>query len=390
MAKYGKKAQKKVEKAMHERKHGTLRSGSGEKVTSRKQAIAIGLSEAREAGAQSAEKEGRFHAKEVGRSHHKEALGALLPEASEVDDDLDRLLHVLDRHPLEPRVKVVLAGEDVRRRQAHEREPANRRCRREWPAMHLEAGPADRLVRVLDDLRASCRALPSCFGTTPRRTTSTREPGCRSTALLRQRLEHALPSRPGPPVSKSRIEQPDAGSSRPTRCRTYGCTNPSRSLGRFGRERVLRQAVDEVGGHLDGVDHPSLGVAGMRVEAMERHRHRVRGKALALDLAAASAVHGVGAGGAEPRDVEVQRAAAHLFVGRERRCGWRREECPDARPGTRRRSRFRRRRPCCRRRAASCPDAVTMSWPICSARAGILASRSTAAGSSGSTRSRPS
>lgn len=52
MAKYGKKASKKVERAMHERKHGTLKSGrSGKKVTSRKQAIAIGLSEAREAGA---------------------------------------------------------------------------------------------------------------------------------------------------------------------------------------------------------------------------------------------------------------------------------------------------------------------------------------------------
>ena len=51
MAKYGKKAQDKVEKAMHERKHGTLKSGSsGKKVTSRKQAIAIGLSEARRAG----------------------------------------------------------------------------------------------------------------------------------------------------------------------------------------------------------------------------------------------------------------------------------------------------------------------------------------------------
>jgi hypothetical protein len=50
VAKYGKKAQDKVEKAMHERKHGTLRSSSGRKVTSRKQAIAIGLSEAREAG----------------------------------------------------------------------------------------------------------------------------------------------------------------------------------------------------------------------------------------------------------------------------------------------------------------------------------------------------
>ncbi|HEY3056397.1 MAG TPA: DUF6496 domain-containing protein [Thermoanaerobaculia bacterium] len=50
--KYGKKASKKVERAMRERKRGTLRSGrSGKKVTSRKQAIAIGLSEARQAGA---------------------------------------------------------------------------------------------------------------------------------------------------------------------------------------------------------------------------------------------------------------------------------------------------------------------------------------------------
>src|SRR5678816_4680818 len=47
MATYGSKAGEKVEKAMHERKHGTLKSGgSGKKVTSRKQAIAIGLSEA--------------------------------------------------------------------------------------------------------------------------------------------------------------------------------------------------------------------------------------------------------------------------------------------------------------------------------------------------------
>jgi len=52
MAKYGRKAQLKVERAMHERKRGTLKSGgSGKRVTSRKQAIAIGLSEARRAGA---------------------------------------------------------------------------------------------------------------------------------------------------------------------------------------------------------------------------------------------------------------------------------------------------------------------------------------------------
>ena len=51
MAKYGKTAQRKVKRAMHERKEGTLRSGrSGRKVKSRKQAIAIGLSEARKEG----------------------------------------------------------------------------------------------------------------------------------------------------------------------------------------------------------------------------------------------------------------------------------------------------------------------------------------------------
>ncbi len=51
MAKYSKKAGEKVEKVMHEKKAGTLRTGSGKKVTSDKQAIAIGLSEARKEGA---------------------------------------------------------------------------------------------------------------------------------------------------------------------------------------------------------------------------------------------------------------------------------------------------------------------------------------------------
>lgn len=59
MPKYSKKAGDKVERAMHEKKAGTLRSGrSGKKVTSRKQAIAIGLSEAREEGAKVPRKAG--------------------------------------------------------------------------------------------------------------------------------------------------------------------------------------------------------------------------------------------------------------------------------------------------------------------------------------------
>lgn len=51
MTKYPKKAQQKIEKVMQEKKAGTLLSGSGKKVTNRKQAIAIGIAEARKAGA---------------------------------------------------------------------------------------------------------------------------------------------------------------------------------------------------------------------------------------------------------------------------------------------------------------------------------------------------
>jgi len=50
MAKYGPKAKKKVEQAVHEQKKGTLKTGSGKKVKSRKQAVAIGLDQARRAG----------------------------------------------------------------------------------------------------------------------------------------------------------------------------------------------------------------------------------------------------------------------------------------------------------------------------------------------------
>ena len=58
MARYGKKAATKVERAMHEMKQGKLKSSSGQKVTSRKQAIAIGLSQARVAGGKVPERKG--------------------------------------------------------------------------------------------------------------------------------------------------------------------------------------------------------------------------------------------------------------------------------------------------------------------------------------------
>jgi hypothetical protein len=69
--KYGKKASAKVGKAMHERNRGTLRSGrSANKVTSRKQAVAIGLSEARRTGAKVPKKKGKRSAK---RAHPKKS-----------------------------------------------------------------------------------------------------------------------------------------------------------------------------------------------------------------------------------------------------------------------------------------------------------------------------
>lgn len=67
MAKYSKGAQKKVEKVMHEKKKGTLKSGTGKKVKSRKQAIAIGLSEARKSGAKVPKKKSATARKSAGR-----------------------------------------------------------------------------------------------------------------------------------------------------------------------------------------------------------------------------------------------------------------------------------------------------------------------------------
>ena len=72
MANYGSKARSKVKRAMHEKKHGTLHSGrSGKKVTSRKQAIAIGLSEARREGGKVPRRRSRSTRRKSTRSHSR-------------------------------------------------------------------------------------------------------------------------------------------------------------------------------------------------------------------------------------------------------------------------------------------------------------------------------
>ena len=73
MAKYGSKASSKVKQAMRERKKGTLRSGSGKKVTSRKQAIAIGLSEARRSGAKVPKKGSKKGSKKRSKKRSKKS-----------------------------------------------------------------------------------------------------------------------------------------------------------------------------------------------------------------------------------------------------------------------------------------------------------------------------
>ena len=94
MARYGKKASTKVEKAMHERKRGQLKSGrSGKTVKSRKQAIAIGLSEARKAGAKVPKKRPKLCAKTIRErdSNRCQYTGKLLrPDEGSLDHVLPR------------------------------------------------------------------------------------------------------------------------------------------------------------------------------------------------------------------------------------------------------------------------------------------------------------
>jgi hypothetical protein len=76
MAKYSKGAQKKVERAMHEKKRGKLKSGrSGKTVKSRKQAIAIGLSEARKSGAKVPKKKGASKKSATKKTGRKKTSG---------------------------------------------------------------------------------------------------------------------------------------------------------------------------------------------------------------------------------------------------------------------------------------------------------------------------
>src|SRR5689334_20160371 len=80
-------------------------------------------------------------------------LRLIFPDSHKVDDHLDGLLHVLDRNPFEPRVKILLARKDVWRREAHERKAAAVGAAANWPLTYVEAASTNGLSRIFHDLR---------------------------------------------------------------------------------------------------------------------------------------------------------------------------------------------------------------------------------------------
>ena len=147
------------------------------------------------------------------------ASGPFFPDATEVDDHLDRLFHVLRRHPLEPRVEVVLAGEEVRRRQSHERQPRAVGAAADRALVGPRGRRGGSLRARARRPRDAGRAPPSCCGTAPRSSTSTRAPGIAAPPPRARAARPALPCPSGPPSrSRGRCSLTDVGRRR--RCTT--------------------------------------------------------------------------------------------------------------------------------------------------------------------------
>src|SRR5262249_49789704 len=80
-------------------------------------------------------------------------LRPFFPPAGEGDDHFNRLFHVLHGYPLEPRMKIVLTGENVGRRQPHERQPAAVGASTDRPFDHGDTAASDRFACVLEHSR---------------------------------------------------------------------------------------------------------------------------------------------------------------------------------------------------------------------------------------------
>ena len=189
-------------------------------------------------------------------------LRPLLPDPAQLDDDLDRLLHVLHATPTRG-----ASGSCARRRRGSGvGSPMNDRREPSVPprigVRRARSSPARRigLARVLDDVGMPVEHLPHVAVLLLDVDFERARPAWRATTSRASALEPALPSPSGRPCrSRGRSAAPSSDRRRPAR-RT-GCTKPVVALRRLRRQAIARQAVDEVGGDLDRVHHAALRVA---------------------------------------------------------------------------------------------------------------------------------
>ena len=216
--------------------------------------------------------------------------------------------------PFQPRMERVLAGEDVGAGQPHERQPRAVGAAADRALHRLEAGAADRLDRVVDDLGVTVDHLLHVAVLR-----LDLHPVGRARIVLHHVLDDALEQ--GffflqAFVGEIAHDEADRGFLQ----RAGDADRMQKTLlalGGLRRAGVFRQPVDDGGGDLDGVLHLALGEAGMGADALDGDGGAVGRKRLVLDIPGGLAVDRVGEIGAELLQVDLVDAAADLFIGRE-------------------------------------------------------------------------
>src|SRR5450631_4281241 len=238
------------------------------------------------------------------------ALGPFLPDHREMHDGLHRLFHVLNADPFQPGVEGVFAGEDVGAGQAHERQPRAVGPTTDGARDRLEARAADRLDRMVDDLRMPVDDLFHVAVLRP-----DLEPIGRARKTLHDVAHDALQQRlfflqaGFREVANDEAErgffQSPADSDR--------MQEALLALGRLRRAGIPGQALDDGRGDLDGMLHLALGKTGMGADALDRDGGAIGGEGFVLDMSGGLAVHRVGEFGAQFLDVDLVDATADFL-----------------------------------------------------------------------------
>src|SRR5579884_292623 len=240
---------------------------------------------------------------------------ALGPHAGELDERRGGEAHVLDADPLALAVRVVPAGEDVRRGQAHlgQRGPVGAAPDR--GLLRLEADAPDRLLEVPDDLRVPLDRLARVAVLDPLLDLdrAARLDGAHLVGKSAQ--ERDVLRQPLVVEVTDDEAQLDLRRVALDHDRVHVSVAAFRRLGRAG---VLRETTKDLGRDLDRVHELSLRPPGMDRTAVDAQAHLRAGERLRLQLAGGRAVDGVARSGAEALDGEVHDAAADLLVRVER------------------------------------------------------------------------